>query len=194
MKITMNRLRSIIRESLSQDSSDEEIVDVVLPLIKAKDWQQAAQALLSIFSYADLQLFLDDSDLRYTLEDAGATWDDFRKIESAAWPIEDSRIKAAIGNDPDKQWLEFLGRSWSSYIEPDDLKSIKWKEYKRYIRLSPPDSISHGEGEIHVTKRDVENSSSVGSWDDFKQFLSKRASGQLKRRPARRRSPGPIYD
>ena len=117
------------------------------------------------------------------------------KVNAAAWKIEGSRIKSAIANDPDSDWLKFLGNEWTSQIEPNDMKDIKWKEYKRYIRLNPPYSISHGVDEIHVTKDDVEGySSSPGSYDDFKDFLNRRAGSTLARRAPQPRSPGPYYD
>ena len=104
-------------------------------------------------------------------------------------------MKAVIAADPDKAWLEFLGNHWTSRIEPDDMKDIKWKEYKKYIRLKPPYSISHGVGEIHITKLDdFDYSNTPGDWDEFKEFLERRAGGQLGRRKPYRRSPAPYYD
>ena len=78
-------------------------------------------------------------------------------------------------------------------IEPNDMEGIKWKEYKKYIRLKPPPSISHGVGEIHITKEDTDNLY-PGAWEDFKDFLTTRAGGQLGKRKAQKRSPGPYYD
>ena len=193
MKITKRQLRRIIREALTQDSSDSDIAAAVLPLAQAQDWTGAAELLLSIFSYADLQLFLDDSDLRYALEDAGVDYKARNEIERAAWPLEDARMQAAIAADPDKAWLKFLGKEWTSQIEPDDMKDIKWKEYKRYIRLTPPSSISHGVGEIHITRDDI-GSSSPGTYEEFIEFLNRRAGGQLGRRKPYRKSPPPMYD
>ena len=192
MKITRHQLRRIIREALAQDASEEEIAAAVLPLVQAQDWPAAAKLLLSIFSYADLQVFLDDSELADELENAGVSYDDMRKIEDAAWPIENARMKAAIATDPDKGWLEFLGDAWTSQIEPDDMKDVKWKEYKNYIRLKPPHSISHGVGEIHVMNSDIQDYG-PGTREDFVEFLTRRASGALKKRKIYR-SPPPVYD
>jgi hypothetical protein len=195
IKIRKSALKKIIKEALAQGASDKDIAAAVLPLAQAQDWPKAAELLLSIMSYPDLQLYLDDSEMADELEKAGVTWRDMRNIESAAWPIERTRMQASITSDPDASWLKFLGNQWTSQIEPDDMKDIKWKEYKRYIRLKPPRSISHGVGEIHVTKDDVEGySNSPGTWDDFKDFLNRRASGQLGRRPPMHRSPPPVYD
>ena len=149
--------------------------------------------MLSIFSYADLQVFLDDSELADELKNAGVSYDDMRKIEDAAWPIENARMKAAIATDPDKGGLEFLGDAWTSQIESDDMKDIKWKEYKNYIRLSPPHSISHGVGEIEITNLDLSVSGLPGSRADFVDFLTKRACKNLKKRKIYR-SPPPYYD
>lgn len=194
LRITNRQLRRVIRESLAQDASEEEIAVAVLPLTQAQDWTAAAKLLLSIFSYADLQAFLDDSELADELENAGVSYDDMRKIEDAAWPIENARMKAAIAADPDKGWLEFLGDAWTSQIEPDDMKDIKWKEYKNYIRLKPPRSISHGVGEIEITDYDLSFSGTPGPKADFVEFLERRTGGQLGRRKPYRKSPAPYYD
>jgi len=196
MKITSLQLRRIIREAISQDASEAEIAAAVLPLAQTQDWTASAKLLLSIFSYADLQVFLDDSELADELENAGVSYDDMRKIEDAAWPIENARMKAAIATDPDKGWLEFLGDAWTSQIEPDDMKDIKWKEYKKYIRLSPPHSISHGAGEIHITNEDLTpppRGHSPGTREEFVEFLTNRAGKTLKKRKIYR-SPAPYYD
>ena len=102
-------------------------------------------------------------------------------------------MDAAIAADPDKEFLEFLGNHWTSTIAPDDMPDIKWKEYKKYIRLKPPRSISHGVGEIHITKDDTDTLY-AGAWEDFKDFLTTRAGRQLGRRKPYRRSPPPVYD
>ena len=196
IKISKRQIRKIIKETLSENSSDKDIAAAVLPHAQAQDWTAAAEVLLSIFSYPDLQLHLDDSTVADELENAGVSWDDMRKIEDAAWPIEDKRMQAAIAADPDKDWLEFLGNQWSSQIEPSDMKDIKWKEYKRYIRLSPPYSISHGVGEIHIPNEDLTPSPgghSPGTREEFVEFLTNRAGKTLKKRKIYR-SPPPYYD
>ena len=193
MRVTKHQLRRIIKEALAQNASDKEIAMAVLPLAQAQDWTAAAGLLLSVFSYADLQVFLDDSELADELENTGVSYDSMRKIEKAAWPIEDKRIEAAITGDPDVAWLNFLGDKWTSRIEPDDMKDVEWKEYKRYIRLSPPHSISHGAGEIEVTSYDLSFSGAPGSRADFVEFLTKRAGKTLKKRKAYRSAP-PMYD
>ena len=196
MRIRKSALEKIIMEALAQDASEKEIATVVLPLVQVQDWTAAAELLLSIFSYADLQVFLDDSELADELETAGVSYDDMRKIEDAAWPIEDKRMEAAIAGDPDVTWLNFLGNHWTSRIEPDDMKDIKWKEYKKYIRLSPPYSISHAVGEIHITNDDLAPSPgghSPGTREEFVEFLTNRAGKNLKKRKIYR-SPAPYYD
>ena len=195
MKITRCQLRKIIKEALTQGATDKEIASAVLPHVKTQGWHQAAEILLSIMSYQDLQLYLDDSTLRDELQTAGITYDEMRKIEDAAWPIENARMEAAIASDPDKAWLKFLGMHWTSEIEPDDMQDIKWKQYKKYIRLKPPRSISHGVGEINISKEDhFEYSNTPGTYKEFIEFLENRAGGQLGRRKPYRRSPPPIYD
>ena len=195
IRVKKSDLRKFIRESLAQNSSDKDIAAAVLPLAQAQDWPKAAELLLSIFSYADLQNLLDDSTLSDALENVGVSYDDKREIETAAWPLEDARMQAAIAADPDKAWLKFLGNEWTSQIEPDDMKGIKWKEYKRYVRLKPPYSISHGVGEINVTRDNVEGySNSPGTYEEFIEFLGRRAGDQLGKRKPYRRSPAPYYD
>ena len=185
----------LIREALTAQSSDNEIAAAVASLTSVGKYKDAAEVLLPIFGYADLQLFLDDSELKYALNDAGVTHSELRQIEDAAWEIESKRIQSAIGSDPDVAWLRFLGNAWSSQIEPNDMKDIKWKVYKNYVRLKPPRSISHGAGEIQVTKDEVEGySNSPGTYDEFKEFLNRRAGGQLAKRKPYRRSPSPYYD
>ena len=198
MRISKHQLRRVIREAISQDASEEEIAAAVLPLAQAQDWTAAAKLLLSIFSYADLQVFLDDSELADELENAGVSYASMRKIEDAAWPIEDKRMEAAIAGDPDVTWLNFLGDHWTSRIEPDDMKDIKWKEYKKYIRLSPPYSISHGVGEIYITNEDLideddDSGHAPGTREEFVEFLTNRAGETLKKRKIYR-SPPPYYD
>jgi hypothetical protein len=116
-----------------------------------------------------------------------------KDLEDAAWKVYDKQATAAISSDPDKEFLEFLGNQWSSMIEPNDMEGIKWKEYKKYIRLKPPPSISHGVGEIHITREDTETLY-PGAWEDFKDFLATRAGGAAGNRKAYKRSPAPYYD
>ena len=73
------------------------------------------------------------------------------------------------------------------------MADIKWKEYKNYIRLKPPRSISHGVGEINISKEDIKGLY-PGAYEDFTDFLTTRTGGQLGRRKPYKRSPAPYYD
>ena len=206
MKITKRQLRKIIKEAVISESTewpgDDEWIAVFAPLIQNEQWADAAALMVDHgFSYADIQMDLDDSEWKWQMDnqmdDAGTPlpngWRE--KVENAAWKVEDKRMEAAIAGDPDVDWLNFLGNHWTSRIEPDDMKDIKWKQYKKYIRLKPPRSISHGVGEIHITKEDdFEYSNTPGTYEEFIEFLEKRAGGQLGRRKPYRRSPPPLYD
>ena len=116
-----------------------------------------------------------------------------RDIEDAAYEEYEKMAKAAIAGDPDREFLEFLSNEWTAMIEPSDLEGIKWKEYKKYVRLKPPPSISHGVGEINVTKENIESLYS-GAYPDFIDFLTTRTGGDAGRRPPTQRSPAPYYD
>ena len=183
MKITKKQLRRIIKEAILKEAKewpgDSEWIAMFAPLIQDQQWDAAAALMFDLgFSYSDIQLELDDGEWHRTMdwkmEDAGTPlprgWQD--KVNNAAWKVEDKRIQAATAADPDADWLEFLGRHWTSMIEPDDMPGIKWKPYKRYIRLSPPRSISHGVGEININREDYQyDSGKPGTWDEFKEFL-----------------------
>jgi hypothetical protein len=191
MKITKRQLRRIIREAISPDASDEEIVQALTPHVQAGSWDEGAKILLAIFPWEDLPNFLDESEL------ASLMWERFpkgtiQKLEDAAWKIESKRQDDLTTNDPDRGWLEFLGNEWTSSITPEDLPSIGWKEYKNYIRLSPPASISHAMGEIHIMNHEIEGSG-MGTRQDFVDFLTQRAGKPLKKRKIYR-SPPPVYD
>ena len=124
--------------------------------------------------------------------DADAVYDFMGDLENAWHQDQEQKDKAAIAADPDKDWLEFIGNQFTSIITPDDLETLGWKEYKRYIRLSPPNSISHAMGEIHITNDDIA-SYAPGAREDFVAFLEERGGQALKKRKIYR-SPPPIYD
>jgi len=127
--------------------------------------------------------------------DSNKAYQFLRDIEDAAYDEYSKAMKARISSDPDTAWLRFLGNQFTAGIEPSDMEGIKWKKYKKYVRLSPPPSISHGIGEITVSMEDYEwNSDKPGTWDDFIDFLERRAGGQLGRRKPYKRSPGSYYD
>jgi len=194
MKISKRQLKKLINEALTAKNSDDEIAAAIAPLTKAKKYKEAAEILLPIFGWSDLPLMLDDSDLAYVFQEYGITRQDNRAIEEEAWEIERDRQNTLTSNDPDKDWLEFIGDHFISSITPEDLATLGWKEYKRYIRLAPPESISHGVGEIHITNDDIE-SYGPGTRDELIDFLTRRApEGGLKKRKPRKRYPGPVYD
>ena len=114
-------------------------------------------------------------------------------LEDAAWKVYDKQAQAAIKGDPDKEFLEFLGNQFTSMIEPNDLEGIKWKEYKKYIRLTPPPSISHGVGEISIPKENIKGIY-PGAYEDFMDFLTTRTGGDAGKRKPYKKSPPPLYD
>jgi len=220
MKIRKSQLRKIIRESLNLKEAHQTIIQS--PYEDVDDYNVLANYALKndiAGALADpaLRPYVEKNEMGWIADEAGGWfenvgeegydmpapegWDRDKAyqfltdLENAAWKVYDKQAKGAIAGDPDKEFLEFLGNQWSSMIEPSDMEGIKWKKYKKYIRLSPPPSISHGVGEIHVTKEDYEwNSSPPGTWDEFIDFLTTRAGGQLGRRKARSKPRMPYYD
>ena len=217
MKISKRQLRSIIKESLLVEKKMQDIIvnqyedvedyNILANYALANDIQ-GALADPTIKHYVDkneMGWFADDAITWFEMVgedeympapegwDSDATFQFLKDLESAAWKVYQKQEDAAIAADPDKEFLEFLGNEWTSTISPDDMKGIKWKEYKKYIRLKPPPSISHGVGEINVSKENIKALYS-GAYEDFMDFLTTRTGGQLGRRPAYKRSPPPIYD
>ena len=86
-----------------------------------------------------------------------------------------------------------MSGQFTAMVVPNDLESLGWKEYKRYVRLSPPESISHVMDEIHITDDDLSYSGSPGTREEFVEFLTNRAGKKLKKRKIYR-SPPPMYD
>jgi len=217
MKITKRQLSKIIRESLLVEKKMQNII--TNPYEEVGDYNILANYALTndiAGALADpaLKYYVDKNEMGWVADEAGgwfeqvgkATdlpapegWDSqkaykfLRDLEDAAWKVYNKQAKAAIAGDPDKEFLQFLGRQWSSMIEPSDMPDIKWKEYKRYIRLKPPRSISHGVGEIHITKEDTDILY-PGAWEDFKDFLTTRAGGQLGKRKPQPKPLMPYYD
>jgi hypothetical protein len=124
--------------------------------------------------------------------DADAVYDFMEDLEHAWHQDQAKKDRAAVAGDPDKDWLEFLEDEWTTTITPKDLETLGWKEYKRYIRLSPPSSIDHAVGEIHVVN-DAFLQDAPGTREEFVEFLTKRAGKTLKKRKIYR-SPPPLYD
>jgi hypothetical protein len=180
-------------EALTSQSSADEIAAEIIPLLQGKSWKGAAKLLMPIMSFHDIQLELDDGDLGHALGDAGLGWKEFEQLESAAWSMESDRQDASIAGDPDKGWLEFLANEWTSTITPEDLETLGWKEYKNYIRLSPPSSISHSMGELNISNNDLRDYA-PGTKEEFLEFLETRASHQLGKRKPAYKSPPPYYD
>ena len=217
MKITKNQLSRIIREALLNEVKMQDIIvnsyedvedyNIIANYALANDIPGAlADPALKHYIETNEMAWIADEAIGWFEQVGEATdlpapegWDidkayQFLKdLENAAWKEYDKMAQSAIAGDPDKEFLEFLGNQWSSMIEPNDMEGIKWKEYKKYIRLKPPPSISHGVGEIHITREDTDNLY-PGAWEDFKDFLTTRADGQLGKRKAQKRSPGPYYD
>jgi len=220
MKITRHQLRKIVKESLLLETEmlpiivneyeDVELYNILANYALNNDIQGA-------LADPEIKPYVEKNEVGWISDEAGGWFEEvgaegyedempapegwdrdkayqfLSDLEDAAWKVYDKQAKGAISGDPDKEFLEFLGRQWSAMIEPSDMEGIKWKEYKKYIRLKPPPSISHGVGEIHITKDDTENLYR-GAWEDFKDFLTTRAGGQLGRRKPQKRSPMPYYD
>ncbi len=218
MKISESRLRKIIRESLLREQ--QEMQDIITnPYEDVEDYNILANYALNndikgALADPALKPYVEKNEMGWVADEAGgwfeqvgsATdlpapegWDSkkaykfLRDLEDAAWKVYDKQAKAAIAGDPDKEFLEFLGNQWTSMIEPSDMEDIKWKEYKKYVRLTPPRSISHGVGEINISKEDI-NSLYPGAYPDFMDFLATRAGGDAGRRKPYKKSPPPYYD
>ena len=217
MKITKCQLRNIIRESLLTEGEMQDIIvnsyeDVEIYNILAN--YALVNDIQGALADPEIKPYVEKNEVGWISDEAGGWfenvgeydempapegWDSqkaykfLRDLEDAAWKVYNKQAKAAIAGDPDKEFLEFLGNEWTSMIEPNDLSDIKWKEYKKYIRLKPPRSISHGVGEINVSKENI-NSLYPGAYDDFIDFLTTRTGGQLGRRKPYKRSPAPYYD
>ena len=215
MLISKSRLRKVIRESLIIKEAHQTIIQN--PYEDVDDYNVLANYALTgdiAGALADpaLKYYVDKNEMGWIADEAigwfnnvgkegpaPEGWDKkkahqfLKDIEDAAYKEYDKMATAAIAGDPDKEFLEFLGNQWTSQIEPNDLPDIKWKEYKKYVRLKPPRSISHGVGEINISKEDI-NSLYSGAYDDFIDFLTTRTAGQLGRRAPYKRSPAPYYD
>ena len=217
MKITKRQLRKIIKESLLLEAEmlpiivneyeDVEDYNILANYAHRNDMQGALQdpTLQHYIKNNEVAWLVDDSYgwLKHVGKEneqpAPEGWDldkiyDFvKRFQDTAWKEYQKLEDAAIAADPDREFLEFLGNQWTSTISPDDMPDIKWKEYKKYIRLKPPRSISHGVGEINVSKENIKALYS-GAYEDFMDFLTTRAGGQLGRRAPYKKSPPPIYD
>jgi len=218
MQISKRKLRKIIRESLTLKEAHQTIIQN--PYEDVDDYNVLANYALTgdiAGALADpaLRPYVEKNEMGWVADEAigwfnnigqegydmpaPEGWDKkkahkfLRDIEDAAYKEYDKMAKKAIASDPDKEFLEFLSNQWTAQIEPSDMPDIKWKEYKKYVRLKPPRSISHGVGEINISKEDI-NSLYSGAYDDFIDFLTTRTGGQLGRRAPYKRSPAPYYD
>ena len=217
MKITRRQLRKIIKESLLLEA--EMLPIIVNEYEDVEDYNVLANYALTndiqgALADPAIKPYVEKNEIGWIADEAGGWfetvgeyeeepapegWDSdkayqfLRDLEDAAWKVYNKQAKGAIAGDPDKEFLKFLANEFTSMIEPSDLKGIKWKEYKKYVRLTPPPSISHGIGEINVSKENI-NALYPGAYDDFVDFLTTRAGGQLGRRKPYKKSPPPMYD
>lgn len=217
MKITKRQIRRIIKESLLAEGEMQDII--VNSYEDVDDYNILANFALAgdiagALAHPDIKHYVDKNEMGWVADEAGGwfekvgDWEEMpapegwdrdaayqflTDLENAAWKVYQKKEDAAIASDPDKEFLEFLGNEWTSSISPSDMPDIKWKEYKNYIRLKPPRSISHGVGEINVSKENIKALYS-GAYEDFKDFLTTRAGGQLGRRAPYKKSPPPLYD
>jgi len=222
MKITRKQIRQVLKESLLFENEMQDII--VNEYEDVEDYNILANYALAndiqgALADPAIKPYVDKNEIGWISDEAGGWfetvgeyeddggpappegWDAqkaykfLRDLEDAAWKVYSKQMDSAIAADPDKEFLEYLGNQFTSTIAPDDMPGIKWKEYKKYMRLKPPPSISHGVGEITINKEDYEyNSGKPGTWDEFKDFLTARAGGDAGRRPAYKRSPPPLYD
>ena len=218
MKVTRSQLRQIIKESLLVETEMLKIMDN--PYEDLSVYNRIANYALTndiAGAMADPEVNTDElyweldemrgwinkvgSDERAFTEDSVVpeNWDadavaDFMEDLEVAWHADqEKKDRAAIAADTDKDWLEFMSDQFTALLTPNDLESLGWKEYKKYIRLSPPDSISHAVDEIHITNDDLSSSYSPGTREEFVEFLTNRAGKTLKKRKIHR-SPPPLYD
>lgn len=221
MKISKRQLRQIIKESLLIETEmikimhnpyeDLDTMNVIANYALTNDIQGAlTDPLIDIDEvYYDIDemkmwvhkvgkddegYFSDDVVVpeNWDLEAVYQFMDD---LENAAEKERDKRDKAAVAADPDKKWIKFLGDAFTASLAPDDLESLGWKKYKRYIRISPPNAISHVMGDVHISKEnDFTYSNTPGTYEEFVDFLERRAGKTLKRRPPQRPPMMPYYD
>ena len=218
MKITKRYLRKLIRESLLQEemikiisnphSPETEVFNRIANYALSNDIQgaMADEKVNTDELYYDLDdmrpwvgrvggkdsNWMDDDAVVPDDWDADAVYGFMQDLENAWHDDQAKKDHAAVAADPDKDWLKFMANEFSSVVTPNDLETLGWKEYKRYIRLSPPASMSHAIGEIHIANDDIENHS-PGTRQDFVDFLKNRAGKTLKKRKIYR-SPPPYYD
>lgn len=218
MKITRQQIRRIIKESLLVEADMQDII--VNEYEDVEDYNILANYALNndiqgALADPAIKPYWEKNEMGWVADEAGGWFENVGKegydmpapegwdtkkaykwltdLEDAAWKLYDKQAQAAIKGDPDKEFLEFLGNQWTSMIEPSDMEDIKWKEYKKYVRLTPPRSISHGVGEINISKEDI-NSLYPGAYPDFMDFLATRAGGDAGRRKPYKKSPPPMYD
>ena len=217
MKITKRQLKKIIRESLLKEemltiiSNQYEDVDVFNRIANYALTDDIAGAMADPEVNTD-ELYWEIDEMRPWVSrvgskeewmsddavvpdgwDADAVYEFMGDLENAWHQDQAKKDHAAVAADPDKDWLKFMANEFTSVIVPNDLESLGWKEYKRYIRLSPPSSISHAVGEVHITNDDLSAGHSPGTREEFIEFLTNRAGKTLKKRKIYR-SPPPLYD
>ena len=217
MKITEKKLRSIIRKSLLKEEMlkiisnphtpetelfnrianyalDDDIQGALAdPEVNTKDLYWMIDEMRPWVNRVGDADWMGDDVVVPDNWNAEDVYDFMQDLENAWHDDQYQKDTAAVAADPDKDWLEFIAGPFTSIITPDDLETLGWKEYKRYIRLSPPASISHGVGEVHIANEELQGRNSPGTREEFVEFLTNRAGAQLKKRKIYR-SPPPLYD
>lgn len=219
MKITKSQLRKIIRETLLVETEMLKIMDNQHEDLSVYN-RIANYALTNDIAGAMADPEVNTDELYWEIDDmrpwvnrvgdeddhwfaddvvvpdgwnADAVYEFMGDLENAWHDDQAKKDHAAVAADPDQDWLKFMANEFTSVVTPNDLETLGWKEYKRYIRLSPPDALSHAMGEIHITNDDLSDSSSPGTREEFVEFLTNRAGKTLKKRKIYR-SPPPYYD
>ena len=219
MKITKKQLKRIIRESMlieadmlkiisNPNSPETEVFNRIANYALTNDiagamadeevntdelyWELDEMRPWVSYVGGDEQWMTDDAVVPDNW-DMDAVYEFMEDLENAWHQDQAKKDHAAVAADPDKDWLEFMANEFTSVVTPKDLETLGWKEYKRYIRLSPPAALSHAMGEIHIANDDLSSSYSPGTREEFVEFLTKRAGKTLKKRKIYR-SPPPLYD
>jgi len=217
MKLTESKLRTIIREILSENQMLKIIDDPYEPHLGEFANRVANYALTDDLGGAlnDPELMGVGDDIDWYIDEmygrvkrvgtaqgnpAPDGWDInkvhafMKKLASAANKKMYDDYKAAQSADPDSAWLKWLSSRWAASIGVEDIGKVKWKQYRRYIRLAPPPGWNSLADDLHITDDDFGYSNTPGTQADFLDFLNSRAGEQLGRRKPTKTTTQSYYD